>query len=52
MLISKDYAILFLFAFLFTIIMMFVIASNIYANSPPLNLNKENKRNNNQRNNN
>ena len=36
MLISKDYAILFLFAFLFTSIIIFIVASNIYANSPPL----------------
>lgn len=34
MLISKNYAILFLFAFLFTSIIIFIVASNIYANSP------------------
>jgi hypothetical protein len=52
MLISKNYAILFLFAFLFTILMIFIIASNIYANTPPLAPLNEKKRNNNQRNNN
>ena len=50
MLISKDYAILFLFTFLFSMIIIFVIASNIYANSTPLP--REYQRNNNQRNNN
>ena len=52
MLISKDYAILFLFAFLFTILMMFIVAANIYANTPPLSHKNNNQRNNNQRNNN
>ena len=49
MLISKDYAILFLFAFLFTMLMMFIIASNIYNNSPPLS--HKNHRNDKQNNN-
>jgi hypothetical protein len=53
MLISKDYAILFLFAFLFTMLMMFIVASNIYANTPPLpHKNYRNHKRNHKRNNN